>query len=126
MKKKVELGARIVLGTILFVFGLNKFLNFIPQPEASQEMMNAFGNLMALGFIMPTVAIVEVIVGLALLTNKFKSLALVVLVPISYGMVAFHLAFDIQGIGMAAFVAILNIYLLAGNKEKFNSILIAN
>ena len=125
MKKKIEIGLRIVLGIILFVFGLNKFLNFIPQPPGSEEMMTAFGNLMALGFIMPTVAIIEITVGLALLINRFKSLALVVFVPISYGMVAFHLAFDVQGVGMAALVAILNIYLLLAEKQKFNLILAA-
>lgn len=125
MKTKLTLSARIVLGAILFVFGLNKFLQFIPQPPASKEMMQAFGNLMALGFIMPTVAIIEIVVGLALLSNRFKSLALVVLAPISYSMVAFHLAFDIQGIVMAAVVAILNVYLLLSEKEKFSAVLSA-
>lgn len=125
MNTKINLGARIVLGAILLIFGLNKFLFFLPQPPASEEMMQAFGSLMALGFIMPTVAIVEIVVGAALLLNKFKSLALVVLVPISYGMVAFHMAFDVQGIGMAAVVAILNIYLLLTEKGKFTAVLSA-
>lgn len=125
MKNKIDLGARVVLGTILFVFGLNKFLNFIPQPAATDEMMTAFGNLMALGFIMPTVAIIEVSVGLALLSNRFKSLGLVALAPISYGMVAFHIAFDLPGIAMAATVAALNIYLLLSQKKNFNLILSA-
>ena len=123
MKTKLKLFGRVILGIILFVFGLNKFLHFIPQPPASEEMMLAFGSLMSLGFIMPTVAIIEVTVGLALLINKFKSLALVVLVPISYSMIAFHLAFDINGILMAAIVGVLNIYLLLIEKEKFSQVL---
>lgn len=123
MKTKLKLAARLVLGAILLVFGLNNFLQFISQPPPSEQLMQAFGNLIALGFIMPTVAIVQITVGIALLSNRFKSLALVILVPITYSMIAFHLAFDVQGIVFASVVAILNIILLFSEKDKFSAVL---
>ena len=126
MNKKVDLGLRILTGLMLVVFGANKFFNFMPQPEPTPELGAAFGALMGTAFILPTVAVVEIIVGLSLLTNKFTSLMLVVLVPISYSIVAFHLAFDPAGVGGAAFVAIVNIVLLLGRKEHFAAVLNPN
>ena len=123
MNKKVDLGLRIALGLMLVVFGANKFLNFMPAPEPTPELGAAFGALIGTAFILPTVAIVEVLVGLSLLSNKFTSLMLVVLVPISYSIVAFHLAFDPAGVGGAAFVAIVNVVLLLARKEHFKEVL---
>ena len=126
MNKKVTLGFRIALGLMLVLFGANKFLNFMPMPEPAPEVFAAFGALMTLKFILPTVGIIEVLVGASLLSNKFTSVALLVLVPISYSIVAFHLAFDPAGVGGAAFVAILNVVLLLSKKEHFAQILNPN
>ena len=82
MKKLIALlpaGARIVLGLIFFVFGLNGFFNFLPVPPppegaATQFMM----GLGASGFFFPLLKITEIVVGAALLANRFVPLALVV------------------------------------------------
>ncbi len=126
MKQKVNLVLRILLGLMLVLFGANKFGHFIPMGEPAPEVAAAFGGLMAVKFILPTVGVVETLVGLVLLSNRFVSLALVVLVPISYSIVAFHLAFDPAGIGGALFVAVLNVYLLLTKKENFNAVLTPN
>lgn len=123
MKNKVLPGLRILLGLMLAVFGMNKLVPFMPPQEMSDLALQGFGALMGAKFVMPTVAVVEVAVGIALLTNRFTALALVILVPISYGMVAFHAAFDMAGMAMAAFVALLNIILLMEQKDKFSEVL---
>ena len=124
MKPKIDLALRILTGLILVIFGANKFLQFMPPPpDMTPEMVTGFTSLMGLKFIMPTVAIVEILVGASLLSNLFTRLTLVMLVPISYSIVAFHLAFDPAGIGPAAFIAILNAYLLLQQKAAFKEVL---
>src|SRR5262245_59362782 len=83
--------ARVVLGLLFLVFGLNYFLNFLPPPPAPPEKALAFfGGLMAGGYVMPTVKAIEVAAGIALLSNRFVPLALTLLAPIIVNIAAFH------------------------------------
>ncbi len=87
---KVALGAQILLGLIFFVFGLNGFLHFIPQPPLPDSAMGFMGGLAASGYFFPVLKVTEVITGLALLTNRFAALGLVVLAPIIIQIFLFH------------------------------------
>ncbi|MDB9932796.1 hypothetical protein OAD28_08815 [Flavobacteriales bacterium] len=55
---------RILLGLGMIVFGLNKFLEFMPMPEVSPEMGAWMGAIMATGFVMKLVAVIEIVTGL--------------------------------------------------------------
>lgn len=102
---------RYLAGTMLFVFGLNGFLNFIPAP-APPEAGGAFlGALMSAG-VMPLVKIVETVVGVLLLAGRFVPLALVMFVPIAINIVNYHLRFDPVG-GVPGYVlAAMTVFLL--------------
>ena len=100
MNSKVEMVLRLLLALVLLVFGLNKFIGFIPMeapPEGS--FMAALGKT---GYMFPLIALSEIIPGFLLLINKWKGFALAWLVPISVNIVAFHLKFDVSNIGLAA------------------------
>ena len=91
MNKHVYTGARILLGLIFFVFGLNGFLNFIPQPPMEDPTVLAFmGGLMGSGYFFPVLKATEVICGALLLANWYVPLALVILAPITLNIVLFH------------------------------------
>lgn len=120
MNSKVEMVLRILLALALLVFGVNKFIMFIPMeapPEGS--LMHA---LMQSGYIMELVAITEIATGLLLLINKWKGFALVWLAPISVNIVAFHLKVDVSTIGPAALIAVLNAVLIYANWDRFKSL----
>lgn len=87
---KVGLGARVLLGLIYFVFGLNGFLNFLPHPQLPEGAMAYLGGLMAAPYFFPVLKATEVIAGAALLTGFFAPLALVVLAPITIQIFLFH------------------------------------
>ena len=120
---KITLASRILLGFMLIVFGLNKFLNFMPMPEMAEPAQQFMGALVQSGYIMMIVAIIEIIAGVLILINKYQSLALVVLFPIILNAFLFHLFLDIAGIGGGALALVLTIYLLFTHKEKFNELL---
>jgi len=120
---KVIMGARIVLGLLLVVFGLNKFLQFMPMPEMPASAGLLMMALVKSGYIITITAIVEVVVGVLLLTNKYVALALLLLAPITVNILAFHLVHDIAGIGGAALVTILNVFLFLANKDKYSGVL---
>jgi len=121
--KKAQLVIRILLGLIVLIFGLNKFLQFMPTPPMPEAAGEFMGALVATGYLMVVVAIVEIITGIMLLTNRFQPLALVLLFPVLLNAFLFHLFLAPAGIGGALVASAMNIFLFFANKEAYNSIL---
>jgi uncharacterized membrane protein YphA (DoxX/SURF4 family) len=109
--KKAPLIARILLGLIFFVFGLNGFLNFLPTPPPSEKMMAFASGLMASGYFFPFLKGVEVICGALLLSGAFVPLALVVLAPIILNIFLVHAFLAPDGVVLALVIGALEIYL---------------
>ncbi|MCA9626242.1 MAG: DoxX family protein [Myxococcales bacterium] len=82
--------ARLVLGLLFTVFGLNGFLHFIPNPPVPEAAGSFLGALAATGYMFPLIKGTEVVAGLALLSNRFVPLALIALSPIVVNIFAFH------------------------------------
>jgi len=122
MNSKVFMVLRILLGVFVIVFGLNKFLDFMPMPEMSAEAGAYFGALSSAKTI-TLVAVVEIVAGLALIFNKYGALLALILMSVSINAVLFHLSLDPGGIGGAAALLILNIAVLIGYKSSYKGLL---
>src|SRR4051794_25031235 len=84
--------ARVLMGLVFFVFGLNGFLHFIPQPKTMPEGAAAFGGaLMKTGYMFPMIFVTQVLVGALLLSNRFVPLALALIAPVVVNIIAFHI-----------------------------------
>ncbi len=123
MKTKTLFGIQIIMGLIFFVFGLNGFLNFIPQPTPPEGALKYLMGLMAAPYFFPLLKGVEVIAGLSLLTNRFVALALVVLAPIVLQIFLYHTILDPSGAIMAITLMIFLLVLAWGKKEKYSALL---
>jgi len=85
------ISARIVLGLIYFVFGLNFFLQFLGTPPPAGGPAESFTTgLFLSGYFFPMLKGLEVILGLALLIGIFVPLTLVLLMPITLNILLFH------------------------------------
>ena len=122
MNSKVILIARLLLALVMIVFGLNKFLHFIPPPELN-EAAGAYFAAISSAHLLTIVAVLEILTGLAFLTGKYVALALVINAPIAFNAVLFHLALDPGGIGAAAVWMLLVVILLFAYKEKYSALL---
>jgi uncharacterized membrane protein YphA (DoxX/SURF4 family) len=119
--------ARVLLGLMFFVFGLNGFLNFIPPPkEMPPEGAMAFaGALMKTGYMMPLIKGVEAFCGLLLLVNRFVPLALVLLAPVIVNIVAFHAFLAPGSLGFAIVILGLELYLAWAYRAAYRPLLTA-
>lgn len=117
--------ARILMGLIFFVFGLNGFLNFVPQPKTPiPEGALAFvGALMKTGYMIRLIAGTQVIVGVLLLANRFVPLALALIAPVVVNIIAFHIFLSSIGIPLAVLVLVLEIYLAWAYRRVYRSML---
>jgi uncharacterized membrane protein YphA (DoxX/SURF4 family) len=117
--------ARVLLGLMFLLFGLNGFLNFMPMPkDIPDEIMTVSTGLMKGGY-MHVVAAVEVIVAVLLLINRFVPLALTLLAPVVVGILTFHIALQPATIGPGIFVTLLELYLAWSYRRAFCPMLAA-
>ncbi|WP_162555601.1 DoxX protein [Reichenbachiella versicolor] len=112
----------IVLGVLFVVFGLNGFLHFMPMPEVGPEAGAFLGAIGSTGVLFPLISIVEVAVGVMLVTRKFVPFALVLIFPILFGATIFHATLDMGGILPALVFWILNIVLLVLNRSSYKAL----
>jgi uncharacterized membrane protein YphA (DoxX/SURF4 family) len=76
--KIASLIARLLMGLIFFVFGLNGFLNFIPAPPPT-GLAGQFAGILFTSHLYVVIFAVQTIGGLLLLVNRFVPLALIIL-----------------------------------------------
>ena len=112
----------VIYGLFLFIFGLNGFLNIFPLPEMTEEAGTFIGSLAQVGYIFPIVGVLQVVVGILLIVNKFRPLTLIVIFPIMLNAFLLHLFLDPAGIAGSLVAIILNVFLFIANKESYKNI----
>ncbi|MFB9271676.1 MULTISPECIES: DoxX protein [Flavobacteriaceae] len=117
--KKASTIISILLGITLIIFGLNKFFNFMPVMELSAPGLEFMGAFIKVGYGMTIVAIIEIITGILIATNKFRALALVILFPILLNALLFHMFLDPENILPAVLVVGMNLFLMYSSREKY-------
>ncbi len=123
-KKIAGIATRILLGLLFFVFGLNGFLNFMPHEAPTDPKIVAFmGGLFQTGYFFPFLKGTEVLIGIALLANRYTALALVVLAPIALNILLFHAVLAPEGNVMSILIIVLLTYQAWLNKEKYKLLL---
>jgi putative oxidoreductase len=104
--KIISLIARVLLGLIFTVFGLNGFLHFIPLPLPSGAAGQFMGALFTSHYYVAVFA-AQVAGGILLLGNRYVPLALTLLGPIVVNVLLFHALMAPDGLPMAVIVTAL-------------------
>jgi hypothetical protein len=126
ISRHLPAAGRVLLGLIFFVFGLNGFLNFLPQPSNVPEGAAAFGGaLFKTGYMFPLIKGTEVIVGVLLLSNRFVPLALALIAPIVVNIFAFHAILAPAGMALPVIIVALEAYLAWTYRDAFRPMLAA-
>jgi uncharacterized membrane protein YphA (DoxX/SURF4 family) len=116
---KIPTVARVVLGLVFFVFGLNGFLHFLPQPPIPAAAGAFAGALAASGYFFPLLKATEVVAGALLLAGVFVPFALTLLAPIIVNIVAFHLFLAPGNFGLLGLILAAEIYLAWTHRASF-------
>jgi len=119
--------ARVLLGLPLTVFGLNLFLNFIPEPkmEIPEGAMAFAAALKNSGYMMQLIGATQLIVGVLLLTNRFVPLALALFAPFIVNSFAFHVFLERSGLPMTCVFVALELYLAWCYRDAYRTMLAA-
>jgi uncharacterized membrane protein YphA (DoxX/SURF4 family) len=120
--KIASLIARLLMGLIFFVFGLNGFFNFIPAPPPT-GLAGQFAGILFTSHLYVVIFAVQTIGGLLLLVNRFVPLALIILGPVIVNIFFFHLFMAPSGLPLAIVVVALWVIVAMRNKEHLAGIL---
>lgn len=120
MKNKILFVLSLLFGLIFINAGLNKFFNYMPTPkdlpEGLVKLMSAF---MEITWLLPLIAVVEIVGGLLCITNKYRALGAIILFPIMIGILLIHLFKAPSGLPMAVVLMVINIWIMIENREKY-------
>ena len=97
LKKSIPV---VLLGFLMILFGLNKFLNFIPVDPPPDAVAQTFLGTMFTSYLFKIVAIGEITGGAFLLLPKYRLIGWLILSPIIFNIAAFHIAHDFIGNGI--------------------------
>jgi uncharacterized membrane protein YphA (DoxX/SURF4 family) len=121
--KIITMIVRILLGLVFVVFGSNAFLHFIPVPPLPDTPSGRFLSAMFESHYIYGVAAIEVLGGLLLVVGRYVPLGLALLAPIIVNIVFYHTFMDQSGLGMAAVVSLLAVFLVWRYREAFAGLL---
>ena len=120
--KTITILSRILLGLIFFVFGLNGFINFLPQPPLNESAGVFIGGLVGSGYFFQFLKFCEVVAGALLIFGLYLPLALVLLAPISINILLFHLFLENGGIIMSIVILILHLFLVYAYRNYYKQL----
>lgn len=85
-------------------------------PESMLKVMEAF---MTISWLMPLVAIVEIIAGVLFIIPKTRALGALMIFPIMIGILLTHIVNAPSGLPMAIILLLINLWVIFENKEKY-------
>jgi putative oxidoreductase len=123
MQKKIYTVIRYLFGLGMTLFGLANLFQFLPLhsfPGGAGILMQAFADS---GYILPAVGFTQLVLGIALISNRFIPLTLLFFAPVVVNVVLFHVFMDMASIAMALPVVAVTTYLFMYNKSAFINLL---
>lgn len=120
MKKKIILVVSILFGLMFINSGLNKFFNYMPMPEdIPAKMMTSMVAFMQIGWLLPLVAVIEILGGALFMVTKTRALGAIVIFPVMVGILMVHVITDTTGLPIALVLLALNLWVIIENRQKY-------
>lgn len=117
---------RVLLGLLLLFSSIAYFFHLFPEPELSGDMKTFNEGLAASKYLIPLVKIIELLCGVAFVSGKFIKLANIVFLPVAVNILLTHIFLAPEGLMVAAFVFLANIFLIYRYWDSYKGMLTVN
>jgi len=115
---------RTLFGIVLLLLGVVNFTQGSPLPNMPAAHTAFEQAIIDVGYVTKTVGIVEFLVGLMLIVNRFAAFGLVLLAPISLNFILFKIFLDPGSLPPIPIIyAALNAYLAWAYRDKYKTLL---
>jgi putative oxidoreductase len=123
MKNRIYTVIRYLFGVAMTFFGISNLFQLLPQHEFPAEAGKLMVAFTESGYILQAVGLTQLLLGVALLLNRFIPLALLLFAPVVVNVLLFHLFLDVASMPMALPVIGITIFLSIHHKSQFTSLL---
>jgi uncharacterized membrane protein YphA (DoxX/SURF4 family) len=113
--------ARILLGLIFVVFGLNAFLHFIPMPMPT-GLAGDFMKALFVSHYLYAIKCFETTGGILLLVGRFVPLGITLVGPVVVNILFFHAFLAPAGLPLALVMVALELFLIVSYRRAFAGI----
>ncbi len=107
------------MGIMFAMSGANKFFHFSGDPKLTAEagaLMGAFANS---GWMLPLIGFIEILGPVLMVIPKTRALGAIVLLPVTIGILLFHIALEPAGIIPGVVFTLINAWVIFDNREKY-------
>jgi len=120
MKQKITFVLSLIFGLFFINAGLDKFFHYMPMPkDISPDLMSAMTGMMAVSWLMPLVAVAEIVGGVLIIISKTRALGALVVFPVMVGIVLTNTVTDASGFPIAAVFAAVLLWIMYDNRAKY-------
>lgn len=122
--KVLTLVARLLLGVMFLVFGLNGFLNFLSMGPAPTGLAGQFIGALFVSHYYWVIATLQIVGGVLLIVGRYVPLALVLIGPIIVNILLYHIFLMPAGIVLALVATILWFIVFYSYRQYFSGIFV--
>ena len=92
----------------------------MPVPkDMPADMMKVMGAFMEIKWLMPLIAIAEIVGGILVITNKYRALGAIIIFPVMVGIVLTHIIYAPSGLPVALVLLAIDLWIIIENRKKY-------
>jgi putative oxidoreductase len=123
--KIIVIITRVVLGLLFMVSAVSYFFNLMPAQPMGEKAQLFVTGLMASGYLMPVVKVIETVCAISFLSNRFIPIAKVIIFPITVNILLFHAFMAPAGVFIPLLIFAGNIFLAYVYRRNYDLMLSA-
>ena len=117
---------RSLIGLLLLFASISFFFHLFDEPVLTGDMKTFNDGMKASGYLLPLVKTVELLCGIAYITGKFNKIANIILLPISINIFFVHICLAPEGVPVAIFLLVGNIFLIYSKWDSYKGLFTTN
>lgn len=120
--KNATLFIRVIIGILFLVTSIGFFLKLFPEPTIEGNFKAFQIGLVASSYLIPLAKSIELICGLSFLTGRYVTLANIIILPVTINILFINFFLTPEGIPLALFVFLGNLFLIYSHWENYKGL----
>lgn len=123
MKNKILFVVSLLFGLMFINSGLNKIFQYMPMPKDMPENMVKLVEAFAtITWLMPLIAVVEIIGGVLVIIPKYRALGAMMIFPVMVGILLTHMFNAPSGLPIALVLTAVLAWIMIDNRARYASL----
>ena len=116
---------RTLIGIILIFVSIAYFFNLLPDYASAGDFKAFQIGLISSVYLMPMVKTIELLCGISYISGRYVTLSNIVVLPVSINILFFNFFVNTNGLPLAIFVFLGNLFLIYKYWKNYKSLFVA-